>query len=54
MIFRLLKVLIITLLLISCSKDEPVYQPSKKIDPFTIYNEAYDAFEKNDFFFANT
>ena len=54
MIFRLLKVLIITLLLISCSKkDEPVYQPSKKIDPFTIYNEAYDAFEKNDFFFAN-
>ena len=53
MLFRLLKALIITFFLVSCSKDEPIYTPSGKIDPYVIYNEAYTAFEKNDFFFAN-
>ena len=53
MFFRLLKVSIIILLMLSCSKNEPIYQPSKKNDPYVIYNEAYSAFENNDFFFAN-
>ncbi len=53
MFFRLLKVLAISLLLFSCSKDEPLYQPSKKSYPYVIYNEAYIAFKNNDFFFAN-
>ncbi len=53
MLFRLLKVLIITLSLFSCSKNEPIYQPTEKVDPYVIYKEAYTAFEKNDFFFAN-
>ena len=53
MLFRLLKALIITFFLVSCSKNEPIYTPSGKIDPYVIYNEAYTAFEKNDFFFAN-
>ena len=32
---------------------EPIYQPTEKVDPYVIYKEAYTAFEKNDFFFAN-
>ena len=39
--------------MLSCSKNEPIYQHSKKNDPYVIYNEAYSAFENNDFFFAN-
>ena len=53
MLFRLLKVLFITLSLFSCSKNEPIYQPTEKVDPYFVYKEAYTAFEKNDFFFAN-
>jgi len=53
MFFKLLKFSIIILLLLSCSKNEFVYQPSKKSDPYVIYNEAYSAFENNDFFFAS-
>ena len=53
MLFRLLKVLVITFSLFSCSKNEPIYQPTEKVDPYVIYKEAYTAFEKNDFFFAN-
>ena len=49
MLFRLLKVLFITLSLFSCSKNEPIYQPTEKVDPYVIYKEAYTAFEKNDF-----
>lgn len=53
MLFRLLKVLVITFSLFSCSKNEPIYQPTEKVDPYVIYKVAYTAFEKNDFFFAN-
>jgi outer membrane protein assembly factor BamD len=38
----------------SCSKDkEVVYQPSLKDNPYTIYKEAMQSFEKNDFFYAS-
>ena len=52
MIVRLTSALIITLVLLSCSKDELTYKPSKKVDPYVIYKEGLEAFEKNDFFFA--
>ncbi len=39
-------------LLISCSKDEPDFQLKPKEDPYKIYQEAYEAFEKGDYFFA--
>ena len=51
MIVRLISALIITLVLLSCSKDELTYEPSKKVDPYVIYKEGLEAFEKNDFFF---
>mgnify|MGYP001388972661 CR=1 FL=1 len=40
------------ILLISCSKEKPDYQIKPKVDPYKIYKEAYDAFEKGDYFFA--
>ena len=46
-------VIILALSLFSCSKNEPIYQPTEKSNPYTLYQEGYVAFEKNDFFFAN-
>ena len=53
MFFRLFLVFIYIIALSSCSKKEVIYQPSEKISPYILYKEGLDAFEKNDFFFAN-
>ena len=54
MIFRLTLAFLISFILLSCSKESKiVYEPSKKVDPYKIYREGLDAFEKNDFFFAS-
>ncbi len=54
MTLRVLLILIIIFSLISCSKkDKEVYIPSEKVNPYTLYQEAFDAFDKNDFFFAS-
>ena len=39
-------------MILSCSKDKVLYQPTPKEDPFKTYEEAYSAFEKGDYFFA--
>ena len=36
----------------SCSKKEPIYEPTSKKDGYTLYQEAFVAFEKGDLFFA--
>ena len=46
----LITVIILALSLFSCSKNEPIYQPTEKNNPYTLYQEGYVAFEKNDFF----
>ena len=46
-------VIILALSLSSCSKNEPIYKPTEKTNPYTLYQEGYVAFQKNDFFFAN-
>ena len=54
MIFRLTLAILISLIVLSCSKDtKVVYQQSEKLDPFTIYKEGLEAFEINDFFYAS-
>ena len=53
MLFRFLSILTIFLFFTSCSKDKPVYQPTEKIDPYILYEDAYTEFEKNNFFYAN-
>ena len=54
MIFRLTLALLISLIVLSCSKDtKVVYQQSEKLDPVAIYKEGLEAFEINDFFYAS-
>ena len=38
---------------LSCTKKDTAYVPSIKIDPYEVYKQGLDAFEKNDFFFAS-
>ena len=53
MILRFLIISVITVSLISCSKEDPGYSPTIKIDPYKIYQEGLVAFERNDFFYAS-
>lgn len=45
--------LVFIILLNSCAKEKIEYQPLEKTNPFEIYKEAYNAFEKNDYFYAS-
>ena len=53
MILRILIVTCLTFAIYSCSKKEEIYSASKNIDPFKTYEEGFQAFEKNQFFFAH-
>ena len=53
MAIRILLVFCLSLIIISCTKKEPIYEASKKIDPFKVYKEGLDAIDRNDFFFAS-
>ncbi len=50
---KLIYLFIIFSLFISCSKEEAIYKPSEKIDPYVTYKEGLEAFKENDFFFAS-
>ena len=52
---RILSIIIITFSLYSCIKkdDKVIYEPQIEIDAFALYKEGIEAFEKNDYFFAN-
>ncbi len=53
MFLRIFFVLSLTILLISCSNDKPIYESLKKEDPYKLYEEGLRAFQENDFFFAS-
>ena len=54
MLIRFLIVSILILGLSSCSKkDQLSYEPIKKKDPYIIYKEGLEAFERFDYFYAN-
>ena len=54
MSLRIFKSILIIFFLFSCSKkDELIYKPSDKKNPYLLYEEAINAFDKNDFFFAS-
>ena len=54
MISRFLLISLLVILVFSCSANKKaIYEPSPKIDPYSIYKEGLGAFEKNDFFFAS-
>ena len=45
-------ILLISFFLISCSNKEVAYEPSSRVDPYNVYEEAFKAFEDGDYFFA--
>ena len=51
--FRLVFFLILAVLLFSCSKDEVLYKPTIKSDPYETYREGLKAFNENQFFLAS-
>ncbi len=51
--FKLLISLFLFIFLSTCSKDQIQYKPTEKVNPYNVYKEGLEAFEKNDFFFAN-
>ena len=53
MFFRILLTLSLIFTLYSCSKDKALYKPLDKVDPYILYKEGLEAFEKNDYFYAN-
>ena len=55
MLSRILFGLCISLILFSCSskKDKLLYKPSEKVDPYVLYQEGLNAFEINDYSYAN-
>ena len=53
MLARIFLTFILTLFVLSCSKDEVDYIASQKVDPYKSYSEGIQAFERNNFFFAN-
>jgi outer membrane protein assembly factor BamD len=51
---RYFSFLLIVLFILGCSKkDEPIYTPSERTNPFQIYSEGMKAMKQNDYFFAN-
>lgn len=53
MFYRLLIILFVFISFTSCSKKEPDYVKNNLKDPYKLYSEGLEAFENNDFFFAN-
>ena len=53
MTIRLFFSFLLIIFLYSCSKNKEVYKPSEQINPYEVYREGLEAFEKNDFFFAS-
>lgn len=44
--------ILVILIFSSCSKKEPVYEPTNKVNAYATYQEAFEALEKGDLFFA--
>ena len=53
MLPRILLILSLVIALYSCSNKNPTYTPSEKVNPYILYKEGMEAFNNNDFFFAD-
>ena len=54
MLIRLILIFLISLSIISCSKNQEIsYENSERKDPYKIYKEGLKAFEERDYFFAS-
>ena len=52
MFLRFVLIVGIVISLISCSKKETIYKPTEIVDPFQLYKEGLEAFDKRQYFFA--
>ena len=50
---KIVYLFLITFTLFACSKKEPEYTPTVKVDPYLLYEEAFEAFENGEYFFAS-
>ncbi len=53
MLIRIFIIICTFLLMLSCSNKEQIYISSEKVDPYSLYQEGFKAFERNNFFLAN-
>ena len=53
MFSRIILIFTLVLSLYSCSKDKVIYEPTDGINPYNLYKEGLNAFDKNDYFYAN-
>ena len=45
-------IFILVLSLLSCSKKDIEYEPKDKVNPYTLYQEGFELFERGDYFYA--
>ena len=49
-----LSLIFLVIILFSCNKKtETIYNPTEGKNPYSLYKEGLDAFNKNDYFYAN-
>ena len=53
MFIRFFLILAMIISVYSCSKKDSIYEPSEKINPYQLYKEGLNAFDRTDFFYAN-
>ena len=52
MLQKIFLILILILSLNSCSKKDVEYEIKDKVNPYKLYQEGFEAFEKGDYFYA--
>ena len=50
---KFLLIFILSFFIYSCGKKDLEYEPQNKADPYKLYEEAFDSFEKSDYFYAS-
>ncbi len=50
---RLILIISFAMLIFSCAKNDQLYKPTSKINPYDTYKEGLKAFNENQFFFAS-
>ena len=52
MLQRIFLIFVLVLSLNSCSKKEAEYEPKNKVNPYKLYKEGFEEFEKGNFKFT--
>ena len=52
MLQKIFLIFILAISLNSCSKKEVEYEPKNKVNPYKLYEEGFEEFEKGNYFYA--